>query len=194
MEELDLGICPARYWRADDEHRVAIVLPGIWYSPACPVLWFGRQVLSSLGWSVLELWYQWRPDNDEPAPWVVARLEAALQSVASAEEVLLVGKSLGTYGAAVAAERELPAIWLTPLLKKDAVRAAIGRFSAPVLVVGGTADDSWVRDAVEEFRAKGAAIIEVSADHLLEVPDDLEATLAALGTVTREIASFVQSL
>jgi hypothetical protein len=52
--------------------------------------------------------------------------------------------SLGTHAASLAAERELPAIGLTPLLHLPAVAAAIRRNPAPQLLIGGTADGSWV--------------------------------------------------
>ena len=54
--------------------------------------------------------------------------------------MVLIGKSLGTYAAALAAERGLPAIWLTPLLTSDWVVDGLRRSTAPFLLVGGTAD------------------------------------------------------
>gem|GEM_PF-5482035 len=40
---------------------------------------------------------------------------------------MIIAKSLGTYAAMLAAERQLPAIWLTPLLHIEAIAEAIGR-------------------------------------------------------------------
>jgi hypothetical protein len=44
---------------------------------------------------------------------------------------LLIGKSLGTNAARLAAERDLPAIWLTPVLTAPWIPAAIARATAP---------------------------------------------------------------
>jgi len=51
---------------------------------------------------------------------------------------LIIAKSLGTYAATLAAEQELPAIWLTPLLHIEAIAKAIIRNPAAALLVGDT--------------------------------------------------------
>jgi hypothetical protein len=56
---------------------------------------------------------------------------------------VLIAKSIGTLAAPLAAERQLPAIWLTPLLTADFVVAAIRANPAPALVVGGADDSLW---------------------------------------------------
>ena len=53
---------------------------------------------------------------------------------------MLIAKSLGTNAARLAADRSLPAVWLTPLLSTPWITAALGRATAPMLLVGGTAD------------------------------------------------------
>lgn len=57
---------PTRFDGAHD--RVAVVVPGVGYSPARPLLHFARGVLLQHGWTVQELW--WRvPDDSRSSPW-----------------------------------------------------------------------------------------------------------------------------
>jgi pimeloyl-ACP methyl ester carboxylesterase len=76
-------------------------------------------------------WPADRPKSRDPADsadMVVAHVVAAM-AVLAVERPVLVGKSLGTYAAEVAADRALPAIWHTPLLTDPrCVAAAVGDF------------------------------------------------------------------
>ena len=73
------------------------------------------------------------------------------------------GKSLGTLAASLAADRNLPAIWLTPLLDLPWVIEALARAQAPFLLVGGTADQTWNSKAAHELTTH---VLEVrGADH-----------------------------
>ena len=73
----------------------------------------------------------------------------------------VVAKSLGTLAAHWAAEREYPAVWLTPVLKtagpmpghSDALAERIRTYPTDSLVVGGTADELWPTG----FRSTGRA-------------------------------------
>jgi len=73
--------------------------------------------------------------------WVCDDIGPLLDTVGGSP--LLIGKSLGTNAATLAADRCLPAVWLTPILTVPWVAAALGRATAPFLVVGGTADAMW---------------------------------------------------
>ena len=193
-QELDLGVCSARYWARDDK-RVVVVLPGAGYLPGYPLLWFARKAAVSCDWSVLELWYEWTPTEGDPARFVEARLEAALARVTNADQILLVGKSLGSLAASAAARANFPAIWITPLLRNHQVVEAIIRTTGRRLLVGGTADEAWASDAIVKAREGDAVVVEISGgDHALEISDDLPATLAALTTVTQSIAAFIAEL
>jgi hypothetical protein len=73
---------------------------------------------------------------------------------------LLIAKSLGTNAAALAAERGLPGVWLTPILTAPWVAAALSRATAPFLLVGGTAGAMW-----------DAALARRLSPHVLEAED-----------------------
>lgn len=187
---------PARHtdhrW-AGDPDRVAIVLPGGGYTPARPLLHLTRVVLLRHGWTVQELW--WEPpattDQDELAGWVVAQATAAL-GAESASRVLLVGKSLGTFAAPVAASRGLPAIWFTPLLFHATVADALDEATAPTLLVGGGADRTWDPRLADDL---GLPCLELpGADHALEHPDDPVRCAENLVRITRRVDEFTAAL
>jgi hypothetical protein len=94
---------------------------------------------------------------------------------------LLIGKSLGTLGAALAAERSLPAVWLTPLLTVPWAVAALDRATAPFLLVGGTADELW--DGTVARRLTPHVLEVDGADHGMYVRGPLTDTIAVLARV-----------
>ncbi|MEU5692966.1 hypothetical protein [Actinosynnema sp. NPDC020468] len=178
---------------AADPDRLALVLPGGGYTPARPLLHLTRLVLLSLGWTVREVW--WRPpawpNPEERTAWVAEQASAALAEE-TASRVLLVGKSLGSPAAGLAAERALPAVWLTPLLVEPAVVDRLRAATAPTLLVGGAADALWHADRAREL---GHALLEVpEADHALEVPADPVRSARILVEVTDRLNRFVAAL
>jgi hypothetical protein len=123
---------------------------------------------------------------DEAGPWVTARLPVL------ADGTLLIGKSLGTHGAAVAAERGLPAVWLTPLLTISSVVAALRAATAPALLVGGTADSLWDGELARELSPH---VLEVDgADHGMYVPGPLARSAAVLGQVATAVERFLDDV
>lgn len=186
------SVASARSRHDGDPGRVAIVLPGRRYAPAAPLLHYARAVLAHRGWTVQEIWWDGQPDDFAVLfDWVREQTAAALARE-TAGQVLLVGKSMGSFSAGLATERGLPAIWLTPVLSEPAVREAIRRSSAPSLLVGGTADSLWNGDAA---RQSGAEVLEIpDADHNLERADDPTGSVNILGQVTKALDEFVTRL
>ncbi|MFE2420553.1 alpha/beta hydrolase [Streptomyces hokutonensis] len=185
---------PTRHDGAPD--RVAVVVPGVGYTPAMPLLHFARAVLLQHGWTVQELW--WRiPDDfsrftvEERIAWVEAEVARAVDAEAGACR-LVVGKSLGSLGCGVAAERGIAAAWLTPVLTIDQVVRGLGRAQAPTLLVGGDADKLW------DSRVAGSVgheVLEIpGADHSLELAGDAEGSVDVLRKVVSRLDRFVGSL
>ena len=190
MEDVDLGVCAGRWYPADPD-RVAVVLPGARYLPFAPLLWFAREVAQSRGWSVLEVWDEYRDRSVDPAQWVEERANAALEHVGGAR-VLLVTKSLASHTARLAADRDLPGIWLTPLLVSDQVVAGFRRLGAPALLVGGGADESWDGQLA---RSLGTDVLELEgADHSLQLPGDPLGSIEVLRRVAERMEGFVAAL
>jgi hypothetical protein len=171
-----------------DPGRCAVVLPGVRYFSQAPLLWFAREAAQAAGWSVLEL-SERAPGDEEPFEWMRKRAASALDA-AVADTVAVIGKSLGSAAAPLVAERGLPAVWLTPLLVRPEVVAALSSSSAPALLIGSSADPTWSDgevpggDAVEVLEFEGL-------DHSLQVEDDPLASLDLLRQVTERIGAFL---
>ncbi|MDT0342292.1 alpha/beta hydrolase [Streptomyces litchfieldiae] len=185
---------PTRFDGALD--RVAIVIPGVSYSPARPLLHFARSVLLQHGWTVQELWWQ-IPDDFPRLPvedriaWVEWQVGRAIDAERGACR-LLIGKSLGSLACGVAADRNLAAAWLTPVLTIDYVAHSLWRAKAPTLLVGGSADKLWDPRIAESVRH---GVLEIpGADHALEIANDTAGSVEALRQVVSRLDRFIGSL
>jgi hypothetical protein len=171
-----------------DPERCVVVLPGVRYFSQAPLLWFAREVAEAAGWSVLEL-SERAPADEEPFEWILKRAESALNAT-SATQVALVGKSLGSAAAPLATQRALPAVWLTPLLIRPEVLAALGATDRPTLIVGSPADPSWGNGELPENE-----VLELDdLDHSLQREGDPLGSIDVLRTVTERVASFFERL
>jgi len=189
LEEVDLGVCRGRFFDGDGDGRTALVLPGAHYLPGFPLLWFAREALQQQGWNVLEVWDEVAGDEDGRA-WVEARANAALVHTADAEERMIVAKSVSSFAAALPATRDLPAIWLTPLLNFDEIVTALRSRSGPNLLVGGTEDDPhWISQVARQLPR--TEVLEIDGgDHGLQIPGEPLATLEALRRVVQSVGRF----
>lgn len=172
-----------------DQDRVAIVLPGLGYTPDMPLLYWTAKVLHQDGWTIRQLWWSEPPsDRANWAGWVAEHAGRAVDEAPDDAGVLMVGKSLGSLAVPLAAERSLPGIWLTPLLANSTeLRAALSRIP-PSLLVGGTADGSWDSAAA---RDSGHRVCEVEgADHGMEIPGSPSDSLRALDRVLAAVGAF----
>jgi hypothetical protein len=174
-----------------DPDRCAVLLPGVAYFSQAPLLWFARMASQAQGWSVLEV-SERAPRDQEPFDWMRDRAERALDN-APGERLAVIGKSLGSAAAPLAAERGLPAVWLTPLLVRPFVAEAVRSSTAPCLLVGSTADETWGNGwqsgggAVEVLEFEGL-------DHSLQPDGDPLASLDVLREVTERIGVFFARL
>jgi predicted alpha/beta-hydrolase family hydrolase len=175
-----------------DPARCAVVLPGVRYFSQAPLLWFAREAAQAAGWSVLEVGER-APADEEPFEWMRKRAASALEAASDAGTVVVIGKSLGSAAAPLAAERGLAAVWLTPLLVRPEVVAALASASAPALLVGSAADPTWSdgeqpgSDSIELLEFEGL-------DHSLQVEGDPLASLDVLRQVTERIGAFLGRL
>lgn len=180
--------------------RVVLLIPGHGYSAERPLLHFAGAVFARHGWAVREVRWPSPPparDGQEFAPWFDQLHAFATAHVAeildreTAPRVALAGKSMGTLAASLAADRALPAVWLTPVLNDSPIPAGLRRATAPFLLVGATADRSWNPAVARSF---GRPVHEVEgADHGLEVDDPVRSA-EILRDVTVAMDRFVSSL
>jgi hypothetical protein len=174
--------------------RAAVVAPGLQYSADGPLLMYaGLAVERRGGWVRRINWTV--PDfasGEGERAWVVSRVSGAVDEVAASAGVavpLLIGKSLGSLAALVAADRGLPAVWLTPLLTDEPAVAALRRAVAPCLLIGGTADKVWDGGVARSITPH---VLEVAgADHGMFVPGRLAESAVVLGQVITAVENFL---
>jgi pimeloyl-ACP methyl ester carboxylesterase len=176
IRPVDLGICHA-YEYDGDPARTAVILPGRMLA-GMPVNAFAQQGLTQAGWRVVQVWDEYLDPDEDARDWVHERLAAAVRHAPEARQLLVVGKSMGTFAAADAAEHEWPAIWLTPLLHDDELVVTLRRRTAPALLIGGTADSMWNGRIAREITDD---VLELDgADHALAKPEHLQQIVDAV--------------
>jgi hypothetical protein len=169
--------------------REAVVLPGGSNGPHAPLLMYAADAAEARGAAVRHV--HWTPAYDptalplaEAGPWVAAQVPRL--------SGLVIGKSLGTLAASVAADAGAPAVWLTPLLRTQWTVESLRRATAPVLLVGGTADQHWDGELA---RALTPHVLEVDgADHGMYVPGPLAASAEVLGRVATAVEAFLDNV
>ena len=181
---------PAAIHRPDAPRRV-VLLPGARYPTRAPLLWFAREVAVARGYGTLEVLDE-PAAGEDPFAWARDRARRALDHQPTELDVV-VGKSLSSDVAGLAADRELPAIWLTPLLDRPGIVAALARTTRPTLLVGGTADPTWLPDAIPDNVMLDRLQLD-GLDHGLQLPGDPQASLAALRKVVKKIDRFLGAL
>ena len=172
----------------------AVVLPGSSYGVGAPLPLYAGDVAEQRGARVHRHdWTGPRPaDVFAPAveDWVRAQATPLLDGLAGPP--LLIGKSLGTNAAALAAERDLPAVWLTPVLTVPWIPAALHRATAPFLLVGGTADRYW--DGPLANRLTPYVLQVPAADHGMYVPGPLIDSIAVLARIVVAVDEFLDAI
>jgi hypothetical protein len=171
----------------------AVVIPGGRFGPAAGLLMYAGSVAERRGATVhRHVWSREPADPFEPEieGWVRAEVTDLLDGLGGSP--LLIAKSLGTNAAALAAERRLPAVWLTPVLTVPWIASALRHATAPFLLVGGTADRLW-----DGALARGLSphVLEVEgADHGMQVAGPLIDTIAVLGRVVGGMEEFLDAI
>lgn len=186
MRELRLSDRVGALVEGESQERGAVFLPGGLGSCEWPPLRFTALLLVRLGWKAMLLHWQ----AVRTPEWVCEQATAALAEL-DVERPLLVGKSLGTYAAEVAADRRLPGIWFTPLLHQERVVEALGRAQAPALLVGGTRDEYYDASLAERLPVESLTV--VGADHGLDLADPWE-TIDLQRRILERVDAFVRAL
>ncbi|KHS52099.1 alpha/beta hydrolase [Brevibacterium linens] len=171
----------------DEPVGLTVLLPGRNYPATMPLLTFAGRAAVQHGWHVRAVSWD-APDLDTEATvdWVGTQLAEAVGDFEG--RVLVVGKSLGTCGAAYAAARDYEAIWLTPLLHLPQVVQAMSDNTNRQMLIGGTDDPAWNPDAA---RSTGGTITQIDdADHGM-FTDDAVRSAEIHVEVTREISRWL---
>lgn len=138
----------------------ALVLPGRAYPVDAPLLWWTVTALVEAGWHVHAVSWQDPPADEK---FVATALDFVAAAAPQADTTVVVAKSLGTLAAPAAAERSLPAVWMTPVLTNENVANALRDYPVAQLAVGGTADPLWPATA----QVSGDVMLVDGADHAM---------------------------
>ena len=201
-------IAPARTlsngWAHDastTSRRHALVLPRRWVGTDSPLLMYPALAAAERGATTQHV--QWDgelvPSEDAASKnaWVrtlvAAELDLMLAGGSDGLDPLIIASSLSTRAAPLAAERNIPGIWITPILRSDpSVAEALSRSHAPALLVGGTDDPEWDGDVA---RAVSRHVLEIpGADHSLMLPGALGASVTALSRLVAGVEEFLDDV
>jgi hypothetical protein len=175
-----------------DERRDVVVAPGGGWGPSAGFVLYAGEVPARRGGQVHRHWWK-RPKPDfAPASmdWVCEEIGEVLGAVDN--PALLIGKSLGTLAAPLAARDALPAVWLTPLLDTPWAVSPLRAASAPFLLVGGTADRFWDGTLARQLTPH---VLEVEgADHGMLLPGPVSRSVPVLDRVIAAIDEFLDSI
>lgn len=155
--EVQTAIRPIAYTHVttpQSDARLAILLPGLGYSTDAPAFHYTAGLLLEQGYHIIEVNYRYRDpayEQVELETQVVSDVMMVLDTLLSSdsyEEVLVVGKSLGTIAMASLWENKafdrMNGIWLTPLLNRADVKSALSNSTHRQLVIQG--DREWAFD------------------------------------------------
>lgn len=169
-----------------------MALPGRAYPVTAPALTAVTDVAAAAGYDVRPV--SWGPLDEvppDPDRWVVARLREVVPAGPGGCD-LVVAKSLGTRAASYAAEQGWPAVWVTPLLRDEAVLAGIRANPAPQLLVCGGADP--LHDP-EVAAATTCEVLELAGlDHALSSTGDHRMAPATVDRVAAATRAFLAVL
>lgn len=172
----------------------AVVIPGLAYGATAGLLMYAGEVPERRGATVHRLAWSADPPHDaqrEVEDWVCGQVRPLLDRVGG--RPLLIGKSLGANAARLAAQRSLPAVWLTPVLRfMPWVVEALQSTDAPFLLVGGGADRTWDADLAHQLTPHVLSID--GANHGMQVPGPVRNTVDVLGRVVDAIDRFLDEI
>ncbi|HEX6871956.1 MAG TPA: alpha/beta hydrolase [Micromonosporaceae bacterium] len=172
----------------------AVIVPGRLYGPNAPLLMYSGDVAERRGAAIhRHTWSAEPPDFTKPGieDWVCGEVAPMLERIEGSP--LLIGKSLGTNAARLAAQHRLPAIWLTPVLRfMPWVVEALRSTTAPFLLVGGTADRSWDADLARELTPHVLSVD--GADHGMYIPGPLRGSIEVLAQVVDAVEVFLDDI
>lgn len=191
--------------------QLGVVLPGQGYTAHMPVLYYPTGLLANRGADVLCVEYDYyrkpafgRASGIERSRWLFADAAAALEAGLAQrpyERIVLVGKSLGTLamGHLITTDIRLaqsPCIWLTPLVRNETLRRQIAQAKPRSFFVSGTADPHYDPAGFAEIVevTRGQSLVIESANHSLEIANNISESLRAMERVVQAVETFLDEV
>ncbi len=184
-----------------------VIFPGNHYGVDGPLLYYPGKLLGAEGWDTLAVSYGFQTTMGEPfeagLEALVLECGAALAAALEGRQyprVALVGKSMGAgivaylcgHRPELASAR---AAYLNPPLGTPFFDPFFEQTRQPSYLVLGTLDRYYSAEALE--RLKGLRPFELAlidgADHSLDVPGDLSASIEAVGRAVTGLLAFLRS-
>ncbi|MHB1525367.1 MAG: hypothetical protein ACYCZN_03640 [Candidatus Dormibacteria bacterium] len=185
--------------------HLVIVLPGQRYGVEGPALHIPVLALEEMGAETALIEYPTRLPEANETEWESAFRKSVATQVTSLLEgarptkVTFLAKSLGTVVLAsleVTSQMtaQVQAIWVTPIFGQWPVRAGAVAHGWRSLLIAGGADPLHVpnhHEAVREALAADSLVLP-NADHSLEVPGDVLATVDGLRALAQAVLAFAR--
>lgn len=200
---------PNVFWRQKTESdRLAIIWPGYGYGVDMPVLYYATRITWLYGYDTLCVDANYSEDplylamsDKERSDLANAEAEAACAAATKAhshKQLLLIGKSLGTFTMLHVLESQSQAaeakcVWLTPLLTNDYFCDHVLRLSPSSLFIIGDKDPYFSGERLDQLArsTRGQALVVPGATHDLEVDGDIFASIEGLSRMMQALSSFL---
>jgi pimeloyl-ACP methyl ester carboxylesterase len=198
--------------REEETDHAVLILPGGDVFAQSPALYYASLECMHRGADILWVGYNARPQFDalsleEKGVWALHDSIAAYQTLLQQrayQRLTLIAKSLGTLVLGhlltdLPPKMPVQAIWLTPLINRQPLRAQMYQAAQPSLFVIGTQDPFFDAASAQEMQERsteyGQLLLIEGADHGLEVGADGTDTLGSLQVleqVMRAIQAFLR--
>ena len=193
------------YRHENDSDSLLVTFPGNHYGIDGPLLYYPSEQLRFEGWDTLAVSYGFQTARKEPfeegLDGLLQECQFAVRAALESRDysrVGLVGKSLGAAVVAhlCATDPDLAAVrsgYLTPALGTPFFDPLFKSTAQPAFVAVGTADRFYSADSMEALQSARPfelTLVE-AADHSMNVPGDLSASLAAVERVVGDLHSFL---
>jgi hypothetical protein len=194
------------YRQERDASGLLVTLPGGNYGMDGPLLYYSSELLQAAGWDTLALTYSFQVEMKSISPDLLPDLmEECRTSITTAlaerayTRVGLVGKSLGAAVVAYLCQTEpslidARAAYLTPPLGTPMFDPIFSQTKQTAYLAAGSDDRFYDPQVLEALRVPHlfkATVIQ-GADHSMDVPGDLDASLEAVKLVVGEVVEFLQ--
>jgi len=191
------------------EAHLAILFPGLGYHTGYPLFYYTLNLLLERSIDVLcvDTHYNKVPSfsnlsREQQNTYLRADALAVTQAAlaqAPYQTLTLIGKSIGTLAigevlaSSLAWPDHLNCVWLTPLIKNVGLRANMATRPHHAFFVIGDCDMQYDPDLLSTVEAVtgGRSLVIPKADHSLEIPGDVFASLDALEKTMQAIRNFL---
>lgn len=188
---------------------ICIMLPGLGYTTQLPLFYYATNVFVDHHIDVLHINYAYLQNkqfaelnNEEQDSWMYEDVQAVVKEVLKEtqyQQYYVLSKSLGSIPMAFEwKQRQFlqPAygIWLTPLLKNDAVYEGMLTGNLPSLCVIGDNDPHFTEERIQTLRTNSLiqTVIIPHAEHSLEIKGNVAASIQIVDQIMNNIKQFIE--